>query len=126
MTIHGSDPLHTDEASFVLGETLVQLQRRIRDDLKAAESDGRIERPVLGAVVCLRALLEAFPGYGFHCHTKDIEQWREQYLAWFDANQKRIRRLSAKERKLMREKAVSEFERVLAHTEATCYRLGDD
>ena len=126
MTIHGSDPLHTDEASFVLGETLVQLQRRIRDDLRAAENDGKLERPVLGAVVCIRALLEAFPGYGFHCHTKDVEQWRDEYLKWYDEKGRKRIRLRAKEKDLLREKAVAEFDRVLAHTEATGYRLGDD
>ena len=52
MAIHGPDPLQTDAASFVLGETLINLQRRIRDDLKAAKTDGCLERPVVGAVVC--------------------------------------------------------------------------
>ena len=126
MTIHGSDPLHTDEASFVLGETLVQLQRRIRDDLRAAVNDGKLERPALGAVVCIRALLEAFLGYGFHCHTKDIRQWRDEYLKWYDEKGRKKIRLRAKEKDLLREKAVVEFDRVLAHTEATGYRLGDD
>ncbi len=125
MTIHGPDPLHTDEASFVLGQTLVELQRRIRDDLRMARTDGVVERPILGAVLCIRALLEAFPGYGFHCHTKDIEEWRDLYLAWYDQESVRFP-LSAKARKKLRENAVDEFERVLAHAEATGYRLGDD
>lgn len=80
MTIHGPDPFHTDEASFVLGRTLVKLRRELRDDLKAAENDNVIERKALGAVVCLRVLLEAFPGYGFHVHTDDVKEWRAAYL----------------------------------------------
>ena len=47
------------------------------------------------------------------------------YLRWYDENGKRIR-LKAKQRKLLREKAVAEFERVLVHTEPHGYRLGDD
>lgn len=49
----------------------------------------------------------------------------DQYLRWYDENDKRIR-LKAKERKLLREKALTEFGRVLAQTEATGYRLGND
>ena len=125
MTIHGPDPLHTDEASFVLGQTLIELQRRIRDDLHSAKTDSVLERPVLGAVLCVRALLEAFPDYGFHCHTRDFEEWRDLYLAWYDRESVRFP-LSVRAKKKLRENAVVEFERVLVHTEATGYRLGDD
>src|SRR5688500_19767079 len=55
-------PYTTLFRSNALGETLVHLQRRIRDDLQAAQSDGVLERPVLGLLVCLRALLEAEHG----------------------------------------------------------------
>lgn len=125
MAIHGPEPFQTDAASYVLGETLVNLQRRIRDDLKAAESDKVIERPVLGAVVCLRVLLEAFPAFGFQCHTEDIQEWRQQYLAWLEANLSRIK-LKANDKKLLRENAVKEFDRIEKLSDATCYRLDEE
>ena len=125
MAIHGPDPLHTDAASFVLGETLVGLQRRIRDDLEAARSDRRLERPALGALLCLRAIVEAFPDHGFHCHTEDIREWRDQYLAWLDANLPRIKMKSG-DKKLLRQHVVSEFERVEKLSDASGYRLDEE
>jgi hypothetical protein len=122
LTIHGPDPFHTDAASFVLGETLIGLLRRIRDDLKAAQNDQILERPVLGAVVCLRVLLEAFPQYGFHCHPLDIKEWREQYFQWLDANIGKIR-LKAKDKVELREIAAKEFDRVLELSKSKGYRL---
>jgi hypothetical protein len=125
MAIHGPDPLYTDAASFVLGETLVNLQRRIRDDLKAAQSDQRLERPVLGALLCIRAIVEAFPDHGFHCHTEDICEWRDQYLAWLDANLPRIK-MKAGDKKLLRQHAVNEFDRVEKLSDASAYRLDEE
>ncbi|HVK18944.1 MAG TPA: hypothetical protein VM533_18585 [Fimbriiglobus sp.] len=125
MAIHGPDPLHTDAASFVLGETLVALQRRIRDDLTASQSDRCLERPVLGALLCIRAIVEAFPDHGFHCHTEDIQEWRGQYLAWLDANLPRIK-LKSGDKKLLRQHAVSEFDRVEKLSDGSAYRLDEE
>jgi hypothetical protein len=125
MGFHGPKPMETDAATYVLGETLVNLQRRIRDDLKAAAADKVTERPVLGALACLRALLEAFPEHGFHCHPEDIEEWRDQYLAWFDANASKIR-LKAADKKQMRELAVKKFDRVAELGEGSGYRLDEE
>ena len=125
MTIHGPDPFHTDEASFVLGRTLVNLQRELRDDLTAAQKDDVIERKTLGTVVCLRVLLEAFPDYGFHVHTADVSEWRDAYFAWLDANISRIR-LPAGKKKQLRENAVAEFSRLGELSQATTYRLDVD
>lgn len=124
MGIHGPKPLDAEAAEFVLAQTLVSLLRRVRDDLKSADTDKVIERPVMGAVVCLRVLLEAFPEYGFYCHPLDIREWRERYFQWLDANIGKIR-LKAKDKKLLRENAAKEFDRVLELSHSKTYRLGD-
>ena len=124
MKIHGPDPLETDASSFAVGETIIWLLRKIRDDLRAAETDGEIHRSVLGHLVCLRVLLEGIPDYRFHSHPDDMKKFRDQYLAWFDAHAKRFR-FTAKQKKSHREKALKEFEQVLAYSKSKTYPLGD-
>jgi hypothetical protein len=115
--------METDAASFLLGETLVGLQRRIRDELADAKKDKKkIELAVLGAVAAVRALVEAFPEHGFQCHTEDFEEWRDSYLEWLDAHSDKFP-LNAKHKKLLRENAVNEFERILKHCDDSGYRL---
>lgn len=122
MTIHGPEVLETDEACFTVGRTLVDLQRKLRDDLLASRSDGITERPTLGFVFCLRAILEATPERGFCVHTADVSEWKEQYLEWFKANSKKIRPRSGG-KKLLKERAIAEFDRLLELSQATAYRL---
>lgn len=123
MTIHGPKPLHTDEASFEVGRTLVALQRRIRDDLIAAQSDGKIERPVLGALICLKAILVAEPSYDFQVHRDDITEWRDQYVEWFKANRSKFRKLRAAQKDEAVDNAVQLFNEVLELAGSTAYRL---
>lgn len=124
MGIHGPEPLDTDAASFAFGKILINLQRQVRDDLKAAQTDQEIERPVLAALVCLRALLESFPDYRFHCHPADVQKWREQYFQWLDATIGKIR-LKPKDKARLRDNAAKEFDRVLELSKSKTYPLGD-
>ena len=123
MPVHGPEILHTDEASFEVGRTMVALQRRIRDDLIAAESDSTMERPLLGALVCLRAILEAFPDHGFAVHAADVKEWRDKFDAWFKKNQGRMRKLKSAERNMLLKNVHSEFDRVLTRAISKGYRL---
>ena len=123
MPIHGPKILHTDEASFEVGRTMVALQRKIRDDLVEAQSDKKVERPVLGALVCLRALLEAIPDHDFVVHPDDVNDWRDQYVAWFKKNRGKMRKIKAAEKDKLLENALSEFDRVLKRAGSKTYRL---
>ena len=124
MTVSGPNPLDSFEAETIYGRTFFNLQKIIDADLKLAESDTRTDRGVLGAVVAQRVLLEAFPQYGFKCHTKDFECWKDQYLEWFDKNSKRIRMKKA-ERDQMRQNAVNEFDRIIELSQPVSYRFAD-
>ena len=122
MAIHGPEILKTDEACFSVGRTLVEIQRKLVADLDASGHDGLTERPTLGFVFCLRAILEASPERGFYVHTADVEQWKEQYLLWFAANSKKIRPRKGGKR-LLKEHAIAEFDRLIELSQSTAYRL---
>jgi hypothetical protein len=124
MGFHGPEPLDTDAASFAFGKILINLQREVRDDLKAAQTDKVVERPVLAALVALRALLEAFPDYRFHCHAVDVQMWRDQYFQWLDATIGKIR-MKPKDKIRLRENAAKVFDRVLEMSKSKTYPLGD-
>ena len=89
----------------------------------AAESDSTMERPLLGALVCLRAILEAFPDHGFAVHPADVNEWRDKFDAWFKKNQGRMRKLKAAERNMLLKNIHSEFDRVLTRAISKGYRL---
>ena len=105
-----------------MGRTLVDLQRKLVADLEASDHDGITERPTLGFVFCLRAILEATPERGFYVHTADVTEWKEKYLAWFAANSKRVRPRKGGKR-LLKERAIAEFDRLLELSQSTAYRL---
>ena len=99
------------------------LQRRIRDDLIEAQSDGMVERPVLGALICLRAIMVAVPNHNFHVHRKDINEWRDSYIEWFKRNRGKFRKLRAAQKDEALDTAVALFNEVHDLAESNGYRL---
>jgi hypothetical protein len=69
MSIKGLEPLDGYEAETAYNRTFFYLQKVIDADLRQAQTDERVDRAVMGAVVAQRALIEAFPSMGFRCHT---------------------------------------------------------
>lgn len=89
-----------------------------------AESDKRVDRAVIGDVFAQWVLPAAYPLYSFGYGTEDCLEWKNQYLAWFDANSKRTR-LKKSERDTMRATAVEEFDRIIALSQPNARRFRD-
>ena len=70
--------------------TARELQVKIKKDLLAAKHDDIIERPVLGWLVCLLALVEGNTGVYAAFGEDDMIEWKTWYLEWFDANEKKF------------------------------------
>jgi hypothetical protein len=81
----GKGTWENDTALSFLGATISSLKKAIEQDLTSAQTDDVLERPTLAAVAILRILL-ANVGRTYFLSRKQVASWREQYLAWLDAN----------------------------------------
>lgn len=110
--IDGINPLDNQSAAAAYGRTLFYLQKIIVADLKMCRSDDRLDRAIMGAVVAIRVLLEEHEMFATSCHSEDFQEWKSQYLEWFDKNSAKIARKKGT-RDEMRRLAESEFDRII-------------
>jgi hypothetical protein len=117
MGVWGAGTFQSDAAADFLDEQVERLCAFIREDLKSAKTDRILERQMLAALACLRAILsqtvvdeEAAAMIDY----REVESWRDEYLKWFDsvsdsleAPQENVARL--------RQNAESEFSKLLQH-----------
>ena len=115
MGIWGARVFENDAASDFLDHAVDELRTFIDDDLAKCGEDSVLERPVLAAVACLRAILCGT------CDTRQaavlvprtvVEHWQAEYARWFEETLPRAG-LEKPVLEAMRENARAEFQSLL-------------
>jgi len=99
-------------SSLDIEGVICDVQLLINIDLYRAQSDRKVERPVLELLIALRLIMEQFPINAFLLHPEMVEEWREKFTAWHEANYKRLPMKSARAKKKLLADAMSELDRL--------------
>jgi hypothetical protein len=111
----GTGTFDNDAASDFLDEAVQQLRQFIDEDLTKSAEDSVLERSVLAAVSCLRAILSGTvtpEQASIFVPRTVVEDWRDRYLEWFD-DHAHLTGASDELLKAMRANAETEFVRFL-------------
>lgn len=115
MAIQGPRILDSEAAALAAARVCLDITRKIREDLKDLESSAELDRPLLGWVLCLAAMVNGGVGIATGVNRRDVVKWKDQYIRWFDEHMDELP-LSQPKRKLARQNVIDVFERLIANT----------
>ena len=85
MAYWGSDADESDFAAGAVGVNILQIKRRMFEEIELVKKDQFSEQSIIAHLICLRLLGERFPkDLSVHFRRKHFEEAKRSFFEWLD------------------------------------------